>query len=170
MSKKKKKKFQSTSIALISLVLSIIALALSGYFSLQTLKLQVESNEIQKEFNEFERNAKIANIVTKYNNIRQTPIDFKTLNEKQKTEKVTIRSREILLTLNNLFLVSRGTNNWDQYILKASEWPLGSLKRRKKRVACKVWSNEFKDFILNNKLKPVDACLICNDSNCKGDD
>jgi flagellar basal body-associated protein FliL len=169
---KKDDKRLSIVISLVSVFISTVALAFSFYFSWQTIKFQSETNAnqgeanaIQKQNGELNRNVKIAELITEHDLKKNMNIDFKGP-EKVVVEQVTKRSEEILITLNNLFLITRGLPEWDKYIQDSIQWPLGSLLRRKTRVSCKSWSSGFKTIVFDNKWKPVDECLICNDVIC----
>ena len=155
----------STNIALISLVVSIIALIISGYFSLETLKIQNEANIIQKKYLDVERNSEISKLVTECNAIRNGKINFNASDDEVANE-VAERSEKILVTLSNLFMLTGEAHDWDQYIQSESKWALGSLIRRHKKVVCNTRSSGFKDYIFENKVNPIDKCIICRDINC----
>lgn len=155
----------STKISFFSIILSFSALVITIYFSNKTLEYQAEANNIQSRYSEFERNAKIAELLSEYHNIIHQKIDFKS-GGKDIVDKVFERNQNALIKLNSLYMITKGQPEWEYQIKLQSEFPLKSLIRRKKKLRCSYWSPEFTQFILTDTFEGIDSCSICSDVFC----
>ena len=155
----------SDRLALVSVFISVVALLATVYLSLESTKRQDQANEIQQRFADAERNAKIAALVTDLNTKTFSKLDFDAPKPALQ-EQVSKRSSETLLVLNSLFMVTRGTQDWDGYIISASERPLKTLENHHTRVRCQLLSDSFREFIFNEKWKRANECIVCSDVSC----
>ncbi len=140
----------------------------SFYFSSVGKQKQEQANLIQQRYSEAERNAKIAALVTDLDSKTFTKVDFKAPAHVVR-DQIEMRSSDTFFVLNSLFLVTRGTADWDNYILEAAERPLGALNRHNGQIRCRLLAEAFRDFIFDPKRQETKECVVCGDISCGGD-
>ena len=158
----------TSRIAVVSLIVSLVALLTSFYFSREGTLKQDQANIIQQRYSDAERNAKIAALVTELDSKTFTKIDFKAEPHIIR-DQVEKRSRDTFFVLNSLYLITRGTTDWDNYILEAAERPLDALKRREGRIGCRLLADSFRKFIFDEKRQEAKECIVCGDISCGGE-